>query len=63
MKVTSAAPAGVGAAEEAVDLRLCFRAERLCRAGAGAPVVSGRHALDPARWRAAGREHRALGRP
>jgi UDPglucose 6-dehydrogenase len=26
-------------------------------------IVDGRHALDPARWRAAGWEYRALGRP
>jgi UDPglucose 6-dehydrogenase len=26
-------------------------------------IVDGRHALDPAEWRAAGWEYRALGRP
>ncbi|MEU5769851.1 UDP-glucose/GDP-mannose dehydrogenase family protein [Streptomyces asoensis] len=30
---------------------------------AGRRIVDGRHALDPARWRAAGWEYRALGRP
>ena len=30
---------------------------------AGRKIVDGRHALDPARWRAAGWEYRALGRP